>query len=750
MRLMTSAIPLVSVVAGATPDAGAAAGGPTPSTEPVDPAPRAEPSPEQPPPDEPPGEPSRDVLLEEPEPGDDLAEVTVNVSRTPTRELQQSAEAVHVIDTHPAQKQAADMGEVLARTQGIALRRSGGLGSQARFSLNGLYDDQIRFFLDGVPLDLAGFPFGIANVPVNLIDRVEIYRGVVPVRLGADALGGAVNLVTDQSLETHLGLSYQIGSFGTHRATLDGLWRHEPSGLFVGAAAYLDVAKNDYAIDVEVADERGRLSPATVPRFHDAYLAYGSSLEVGVAERPWARRLLLQAFASTYDKELQHNVVMTVPYGEVAYGETVLGTTARYDVALSEAFDLELVANYAHRSIDFVDKATWVYDWYGQRIRERRVGGEIESDPTDQTIWENGLFGRATLQMRVAPEQTLRLSVSPHHVTRTGDERIQADPAARDPLTAERNLFTCVSGLEHELSAFDDILSNILFVKDYIYAADSEEPLPGGTFRQRDKDGHFLGAGDSLRARIHDGIYVKASYEYATRLPRPDEVFGDGVLVLANLELEPEVSHNVNVGPRLELRDPGSGEWTLDVNGFLRDSDRLVVLLSNDRFSTYQNVYRARALGIENAGTWTSPGRYVALDGTLTWQDVRNASDEGTFGSFEGDRIPNRPYLFGSWGARLRFPGPPSAADVVEPFYSGRYVHGFYRGWESQGLTQFKQVVDTQVSHAAGVSYHFDRYPYRGSATFEIDNLMDAKLFDNFGVQRPGRAFYLKVTGDMY
>ena len=57
--------------------------------------------------------------------------------------------------------------------------------------------------------------------------------------------------------------------------------------------------------------------------------------------------------------------------------------------------------------------------------------------------------------------------------------------------------------------------------------------------------------------------------------------------------------------------------------------------------------------------------------------------------------------------------------------------------------------MDTQVTHSAGVSYNFDRYPYRGSATAEIDNLTNAKVFDNFGVQRPGRAFYLKVTGEL-
>ncbi len=106
--------------------------------------------------------------------------------------------------------------------QGLSVRRYGGLGSSARISMNGLYDDQIRLFLDGVPLDLAGYPFGIENVPVNLIDRIEVYRGVVPVRFGADALGGAINLVSDQRYQNHLAASYQVGSFGTHRLSVGG------------------------------------------------------------------------------------------------------------------------------------------------------------------------------------------------------------------------------------------------------------------------------------------------------------------------------------------------------------------------------------------------------------------------------------------------------------------------------------------------------------------------------------------------
>ncbi|WP_437937114.1 TonB-dependent siderophore myxochelin receptor MxcH [Sorangium sp. So ce341] len=678
-------------------------------------------------------------------------EVVVTGSRTEAEQLQQSAEAVNVIDTRRAKELTADLGEVLARTQGVAVRRNGGLGSSTRFSLNGLYDDQIRFFLDGVPLDVAGYPFGIENVPVDLVDQVEVYRGVVPIRLGADALGGAVNLVSDQRYETHAGASFQVGSTGTYRVTADGRYHHEPTGLFLGAASFFDVTRNNYDVDVEVNDDSGRLYPATVPRFHDGYRAYGATFDAGVVGRPWARRLLLSGFYSTYDKELQHNTLMTVPYGEVTYGETVYGATARYEAELHPQIDLEVVGSYARRIVDYDDQSKWVYDWYGRRTHERPKRGEIEAgQPHDQTVWKDGAFGRGLVEWAIAPEHILRASFAPSFSTRTGDERIQADPSERDALTAQRDLFTLVSGLEYELNLFGERLSNIVFVKDYYYNAKIEErPAGSDIFRRRDAERHALGAGGALRFRFTPWLYAKASYEYATRLPRPDEVFGDGVLIRDNLELEPEVSHNANVGPRVELRRTRFGAFTLDINAFLRDSDRLIALFGNERSFTHYNVYKARGMGLESASSWVSPGRYVRLDGMLTWQDVRNDSDTGPFAPCKGDRIPNRPYLFGSWGARLRFAGMPSSLDTLEPFYGGRYVHEFFRGWECHGTPRYKLTVDAQVTQNAGISWVSSRPFARVTSTFEVDNIADAKVFDNFGVQRPGRVFYVKVTGEI-
>jgi outer membrane receptor protein involved in Fe transport len=676
-------------------------------------------------------------------------EVTVRGTASSARQLQRSADAVNVVDLRKAKQQTADLGEVLARTQGVAVRRDGGLGSGTRFSLNGLYDDQVRFFVDGVPLDLAGYPFGIANVPVNLVERVEVYRGVVPIRFGADALGGAVNLVSEAHDSSRFGASYQAGSFGTHRASAAGRYRHVPSGLVVGGAAFMDRALNDYFIDVEIPDERGRLHAAHVRRFHDAYRAYGGNVELGVVDRSWAKQLLVSGFAATYDKQLQHNLVMTVPYGKVRYGESVYGATARYAADLSRALELQLVGSYARRRIDFVDRGKWVYDFRGDRVRERTTPGEIEGDANDQTIWQEGAFGRALLTWSVAAGHALRASLTPQFTTRTGRDRLKPDPELRDALAARRELFTLVSGLEYELSLFDERLSNVLFVKDYVYRAHGEDPEAGAEFRRHEARSHSQGAGDSLRFAFTPWLYAKASYEYATRLPRADEVFGNGVLVTPNLELKPEVSHNANLGPRLELRRTKLGDFTLDLNAFLRQSERLIVLLGADRDIRYQNVYKARGLGVENALFWSSPGRWTSLDATVTWQDVRNVSKRGTFGTYAGDRVPNRPYLFASWGGRARVPGVPRRAGALEPFYNGRYVHSFYRAWESQGLREFKQVVETQVSHSVGLSWIWQRDGARAAATFEVDNLTDAKLFDNYGVQRPGRAFYAKVTGEL-
>jgi hypothetical protein len=117
------------------------------------------------------------------------------------RQLEDSAEAVRVVELGEAHVRSADLGEVLRRTEGVDVRGTGALGAPVLLSLNGLVGAQVRVFVDGVPLELSGLGEDLSRLPVGELERVELYKGVVPLRLGADALGGAIHLVTRERFQ---------------------------------------------------------------------------------------------------------------------------------------------------------------------------------------------------------------------------------------------------------------------------------------------------------------------------------------------------------------------------------------------------------------------------------------------------------------------------------------------------------------------------------------------------------------------
>lgn len=362
-------------------------------------------------------------------------------------------------------------------------------------------------------------------------------------------------------------------------------------------------------MNIAVADERGREVQARVYRFHDGYRAQGMNLETGVVDKRWADRLILRVFVSDYDKQIQHNLLMTFnPYGDVTLAELSAGATVRYEKSFGERASVDALAGYAYGRIHYQDLDGCVYDWFGRCLRARAQPGERNGRAEDQRYGDHSAYGRIHADLHLYSQHVLRLSVSPTYTTRTGDELRQAKWQARDPLSAERHLLTFVTGLEYNASLLDDRLENVAFAKVSLQAQRSEDPQASGAFLRRDRQTHRLGLGDALR-------YTFAPWPRACR---PDEIFGNAFPVQPNLELKPELSHNLNLGVTVCARETPVGQLRADVNGFVRDASQLIVLVGNDKTAMYQNVYSARSLGMEAAAGRTSVGDYVALDGNVT------------------------------------------------------------------------------------------------------------------------------------
>jgi vitamin B12 transporter len=343
----------------------------------------------------------------------------------------------------------------------------------------------------------------------------------------------------------------------------------------------------------------------------------------------------------------------------------------------------------------------------------------------------------------------LRLTLAPDFTSRNGEERLRVDPTRIDPLTTTRNLFQLVSGLEHTYRDGADRVENVAFVKHYLYHPSTDQvDVAYNEVREIEDTEQRLGGGDAVRVRIVDGLIAKGSYEYALRLPRPDELFGDGALLAPNLELEPETSHNANLGALLESElHPGVGTLALEVTGFLRHTRGMIVrLIAEDRVhSIHQNVFTVRTLGADGMLRWDAPRRWLSLQTNATYLDQRNASERGPFAAFEGQRVPNRPWLFSNASATVRAVGVAAERDELSFAWVTRYVHSFLPGWGDTSARDVTNRIPTQITQSASVAYSV-RGAYDVHFALDVSNLTDERVYDVLGVQRPGRAAFLKVT----
>ena len=127
----------------------------------------------------------------------DLDEVVVTATRTPV-----SANAVlapvEVIDRDMiVRSQARSLPELLRGRAGVAISNQGGPGKLTTLFMRGAESDHVLVLVDGVRIGSATSGLvSFQDLPLSMIDRVEIVRGPRSSLYGSEAIGGAINFIT--------------------------------------------------------------------------------------------------------------------------------------------------------------------------------------------------------------------------------------------------------------------------------------------------------------------------------------------------------------------------------------------------------------------------------------------------------------------------------------------------------------------------------------------------------------------------
>lgn len=143
--------------------------------------------------------------------------VTANRSAQAADRVGQSVTVLTTADIQASQTVA--VADLLIRTPGVNVTRTGGMGSVTALRIRGAESDQTVAIIDGVKLNDpsgtgGGYNFG--NLLVGDIARMEVLRGAQSTLWGSQAIGGVVNIVTAVPTEPfEASLSAEAGSRGT-------------------------------------------------------------------------------------------------------------------------------------------------------------------------------------------------------------------------------------------------------------------------------------------------------------------------------------------------------------------------------------------------------------------------------------------------------------------------------------------------------------------------------------------------------
>lgn len=681
-------------------------------------------------------------------------------AKTESERLKNNAIKADVVTIKEKVERASSVEEIINRTPGVKIRNAGGLGSLDNIVIGGFSGNSIKFLYDDIPIDYLGSNYGLTKVPTNTIDRIEVYKGVLPTKIGIDALGSAVNIIPMTANKTTGSATYEIGSYGTHILSVDANVKLNEK-LFVGTTSFYNYSKNDYKVDhLPYRDpETGRTDYIRAKLFHNAFEQHSLEFFVQGRDLKWADLIELKVNSYGLKKEIQND-----PYSRArAFGEVYRTEKGNFIPSikykkyfLDNRLSLNQFLVYSRINYELVDRAKNVsYDWLGQQ-HHTSSGSEMGSLELKDGILLHKMSqftSRTNLNYLINNDfQIESNTVYSHYNRKTNGDDFNPDGTDYSKL---------ISSLALNSRFFDRKLESntqIKYLRSYLSGHYNSSDDPSNlVISTKDVSSSGVSFSQALKYSFNSKNFVRISYENTYRLPEQNEIFGDNNFILANYDLKPEKSQNLNLGYVYDSR-----MLRLELNTYYRNTKELIRLKDINQYQAkFLNLDHVKGLGVEFEVTY-HPTKNFVLAGNLTWNDFRleSSKDNQLNGQhYKKARIANMPFYYTNLSFSYNLKDLLHLSTDLSFFWDYSYVHQYYldfieKQFEPDGFLGLwghskintSRIIPVQHLHSLGFVYTRDLGKNNISVSAEVKNLFNSEIYNEFKMQSPGRNFRVKLT----
>ena len=666
-----------------------------------------------------------------------LGEVVVT-AKGEARILREQAMPISVISMNQLSGTVNSIVDVLNKTVGVTLRSSGGVGGATRLSVRGLEGKRIGFFIEETPLNDNTDFIDINDIPIDMIDRIEVYKGVVPAKFGGSAMGGAVNIVLKEYPDRYADASYAVESFNTHKIQTVVKRNIKEKGIVFGVGGGYTYSDNDYVMELS------HLNNIKVKRNHDKYkkLLLGGSLK---AKKWWFDEVEFEpVFVGTY-RDIQ-GIETDIREAFIKSRAYILANTLKKDNFLIEGLDLDMSTSVAYTDYNLVDTAKQWYDWNGNAYPSvSPYGGELGNRyASDARNKKFTILNKLNLEYLINKQHTINFNS--YFAFADGypkDDMRELSIGKKAVFDSKMRSWT--GGLTYDFRSGDDRLLNSLTARYYLYTMNTRS---ASIFGLDDKDVNLnksdFGINDALRYRFMPDLMGKLSAGYDVRIPSETELLGDGYTISPSEALLPERNTSVNIGMLYDLTGKKPSNLQIEVNGFFMYLQNMIRYTKGIIGAQYQNFGEMRTIGIE-AEVKADITHWLYGYANATFQDLRDArryeENSSVPNPTKGLRMPNIPYLLANAGLEFHteniFGGKGQNTRI---FADISFVEEYFYDFEMAAGQR-------RIPRSTTIDLGFEHSFFNNSLFIsgKIKNLTGARALSEFNRPLPGRSFGIKI-----